>query len=84
MRKFFIQLNFFGISLFLTIASIATWFALFQDATPQGLLQVTLIDNYTDEEWGMMFIGGLACPISAVMIYLVLWKTNFFTKNKQD
>ena len=63
MRKFFIQLNFLG-ALFLTIASIATWFALFQDATPQGLLQVTHIDNYTDEEWGMMFTGGLVSYLS--------------------
>ena len=80
--KFFIQLIFFGIALLLTFIALLSWFALFQDATPQGLLQVTPIDNYTAEEWGMMFIGGLACPILAIMIYFVLWKTNFFTRNK--
>ena len=82
--KFFIQLIFFGIALLLTFLALLSWFALFQDATPQGLLQVTPIDNYTDEEWGYMFIGGLACPILAIMIYFVLWKTNFFTRNNQN
>ena len=84
MRKFFIQLNFFGIALFLTIASIATWFALFQDSTPQGVLQVTPIDNYTDDEWKSVFIGGLVCPILSIMIYFKLWKTKFFSRNKQN
>lgn len=82
--KFYIQLNFFGIALFLTIVSIATWFALFQDATPQELLQVTPIDNYTDYEWIIVFIGGLVCPIISIMIYFMLWKTNFFSRNKQN
>ena len=80
--KFFIQLIFFGIALLLTFLALVSWFALWSDATPQGLLQVTPIDNYTEEEWGMMFIGGLGCPILAIMIYFVLWKTNFFTRNK--
>lgn len=80
--KFFIQLIFFGIALLLTFFTIFTWFALFQDATPQGLFQVTPIDNYTDGEWATVFIGGLASPFLAIIIYFILWKTNFFTRNK--
>ena len=48
--KFFIQLIFFGIALLLTFLALVSWFALWSDATPQGLLQVTPIDNYTEEE----------------------------------
>ena len=81
--KFLIQLIFFGIALLLTFLALMSWFAVFQDATPQGLLRLTPIDNYTEDEWGMVFIFGLGCPILAIMIYFVLWKTNFFTKNKQ-
>ena len=80
--KFFIQLIFFGIALLLTFIGLVTWFAIFQDATPQGLFQVAPIDSYTEEQMDMVFIGGLACPILAIMIYFVLWKTNFFTRNK--
>ena len=81
--KLLVQLFFFGIALLLTFGGIITWFAIVQDATPQGLLQVTPIDNYTEDEWISVAIGGLVCPIISIMIYLLLWKTNFFTRNKQ-
>ena len=82
--KFFIQLIFFGFALLLTFLALVSLFAVFQDATPQGLLQLTPIDNYTEEEWAMVFIFGLGCPILAIMIYFLLWKTNFFSRNKQS
>ena len=82
--KLLVQLFFFGIALLLTFMAIFSWWALIQDATPQGLLQVTPIDNYTDEEWGTVLIGALVCPIISIMIYFMLWKTNFFSRNKQS
>ena len=81
--KLFIQLIFFGLAVLLTLFSAVTWFAIVQDATPQGLLQVTPIDNYTDDEWMTVFWGGIVSPFISIIIFFMLWKTNFFTKNKQ-
>jgi uncharacterized BrkB/YihY/UPF0761 family membrane protein len=82
--KLLVQLFFFGIAVLLTFFAVFTWFALIQDATPQGLLQVTPIDNYTDENWMFVLIGGFVSPFLSVIIFFMLWKTNFFTKNKQN
>ena len=82
--KLFIQLIFFGVALLLTFIGIATWFILWADATPQGLLQVAPIDNYTEEDSMMAAVGGLFFPIISILIYFALWKTNFFSRNKQN
>jgi len=80
--KFFIQLIFFGIALLLTFLFLLFAFALWSDATPQGLAGLTPIDNYSDEDWEQVVVTVIGFPIVAVMIYFVLWKTNFFTRNK--
>ncbi len=80
--KLLFQLIFFIVALVLTFISIFGWIALIHDATPQGLLQVAPIDNYTDEQNVMAFLVGLVCPILSITIFFMLWKTNFFTRNK--
>lgn len=82
--KLIIQLFFFGIALLLTFIGIATWFILWADATPQGLAGLTPIDNYTEEDSMMAAVGALFFPIISILIYFALWKTNFFTRNKQS
>ena len=82
--KLLVQLFFFGIALLLTIVFCLFAFALYSDATPQGLLQATPIDNYSDEDWTNVLIYVVGFPIVAVMIYFMLWKTNFFSRNKQS
>ena len=80
--KLFFQLIFFLVALVLTFFAIFIWFAIIQDATPQGLLQLAPIDRWSDEEWISALVGGFGCPIVAIIIYFMLWKTNFFSRNK--
>ena len=80
--KLFFQLIFFLVALVLTFFAIFIWFAIIQDATPQGLLQLAPIDRWSDGEWISALVGGFGCPIVAIIIYFMLWKTNFFSRNK--
>ena len=82
--KLLVQLFFFGIALLLTLVFFLLAFALYQDAQPQGLLQISGTDNYSDETWQEVVIGLIGCPFIAIMIYFMLWKTNFFSRNKQS
>lgn len=80
--KLLVQLFFFGIALILTFIAILVWFALWTDSTPQGIFGLTPIDNYSEEDMYLVLIGGAVFPIISIMIYFMLWKTNFFTRNK--
>ena len=82
--KLLVQLFFFGIALLLTLVFFLLAFALYSDSQPQGLLQISGTDNYSDETWGEVVIGLIGCPFIAIMIYFMLWKTNFFSRNKQS
>ena len=82
--KLLVQLFFFGIALLLTFLFFLFAFALWSDATPQGLAGLTPIDNYSDEDWEQVIVTVIGFPIGAVMIYFMLWKTNFFSRNKQS
>ena len=80
--KLFFQLIFFIIALLLTFLWFIIVGAFIVDSTPTGLFGVTGISNYTEEEWAIL-IGGLIIPSTiAVVIYFLLWKTNFFSRNK--
>ena len=80
--KLLFQLIFFIVALVLTFFAIFIWFAIMQDATPQGLLQLAPIDRWSDGEWMTALAGGFGCPFIAIIIYFMLWKTNFFSRNK--
>ena len=80
--KFLFQLIFFIVAVLLTFVSAFVVGMLVIDSEPQGLLQLTPMNNYTEEDWTVI-IGTLIFSSSfAVIIYFMLWKTNFFTRNK--
>ncbi len=80
--KFLFQLIFFIVAVVLTFASAIVVGILVVDSTPQGLLQLTPMNNYTDEDWAIL-MGGLIIPSTiAIVIYFLLWKTNFFSRNR--
>lgn len=80
--KFLFQLIFFIVAVLLTFVSIFVVVALIVDSEPQGLLGLSPMNNYTEEDW-MVILGTFIVSSSfAVVIYFMLWKTNFFTRNK--
>tara|TARA_B110001454_G_scaffold39589_1_gene38967 strand:+ start:217 stop:462 length:246 start_codon:yes stop_codon:yes gene_type:complete len=80
--KFLFQLTFFIVAVLLTFVSLIVIGILVVDSTPQGLFQLTGVSNYTDEDWAIT-LGALIIPSTiAVVIYFLLWKTNFFSRNK--
>jgi hypothetical protein len=80
--KFLFQLIFFIVAVVLTFISAIVVGILVVDSTPQGLLQLTPMNNYTEEDWAIL-IGTIVSSSSiAIVIYFLLWKTNFFSRNK--
>ena len=80
--RFLFQLIFFIVAVLLTFVSLIVIGILVVDSTPQGLFQLTGVSNYTDEDWAIT-LGALIIPSTiAVVIYFLLWKTNFFSRNK--
>ena len=74
--KLFFQLIFFILALVLTFFGIFFMWAIIQDAGSGA------IDRWSDEEAVAAFVGGVVCPIIAIVIYFILWKDNFFSRNK--
>ena len=76
--KLFIQLIFFGIALLLTFYAIFIWYAYADASTAEGFFKYA----FTEEEWMKLFLIAVLQFIIAIIIYFGLWKTNFFTRNK--
>tara|TARA_R110002020_G_scaffold332915_2_gene548351 strand:+ start:143 stop:373 length:231 start_codon:yes stop_codon:yes gene_type:complete len=73
--KLLVQLLFFAIALLLTFLGLISWFAVSIDAMSGSLA------NYTQEENMYAAVGLIICPLISIIIYFMLWKTNFFTRN---
>ena len=73
--KLLVQLLFFAIALLLTFLGLISWFAVSIDAMSGSLA------NYTQEESMYAAVGLIICPLISIIIYFMLWKTNFFTRN---
>tara|TARA_B100001173_G_C15617325_1_gene391451 strand:- start:196 stop:435 length:240 start_codon:yes stop_codon:yes gene_type:complete len=76
--KLLVQLLLFAIALLLTIIALLFWFVLIVDGMD------FILANFPEEEllvtWitlGFTFLS----PIISIIIYFMLWKTNFFTRN---
>ena len=80
--KLFFQLIFFIVALLLTFGWLIIVGTLISDLTPQGLLGIPPISRYTEEEFGMVIAGLIIPSTIALVIYFLLWKTNFFSRNK--
>ena len=80
--KFILQLVLFVLALLLTFLWVALLIAFYLDSQPQGLLGVIPLNNYTEDESFMLFAGLVFLPTMFSLAYFLLWKTNFFSKNK--
>ncbi len=57
-------------------------YALYVDSTPSGLLNIKSINFYTEDEMLMMIGAFVVPPTISLCILLLLWKTNFFSRDK--
>ena len=81
------QLLFFFIASLLTFLALFTWLNIFVDTSGTELKTVLWELEKLGlrlDELSFAFIGGLVFPILSILIYFVLWKTNFFSRNKQS
>ena len=81
------QLLFFFIALLLTFLALFTWLYFFVDQSGKRIHNVLWeleILGLRPDGLFSAFIGGLVFPILSIIIYFMLWKTNFFSRNKQS
>ena len=57
-------------------------YTLYVDSTPSGLLNIKGINFYTEDEMLMMIGAFVVPPTISLCILLLLWKTNFFSRDK--
>ena len=80
--KFLFQLIFFIVAVVLTVVSVIVVVIVVLDSRPQGLYQLPAINSYDFDDWATIFSIIAGSSSIAVVIYFILWKTNFFSRNK--
>ena len=57
-------------------------YTLYVDSTPSGLLNIKAVTMYTEDEKLFALIGFIVPPTISLCLFLLLWKTNFFSRDK--
>ena len=57
-------------------------YTLYVDSTPSGLLGIKAVTMYTEDEQLFMLGAFIIPPTISLCIFLLLWKTNFFSRDK--
>ena len=72
----------FIVAVLLFLFWLLVLYALYMDSTPSGLLGIKGISFYTEDEMAMMVSAFIVPPTISLCIFLLLWKTNFFSRDK--
>ena len=57
-------------------------YTLYVDSTPSGLLGIKAVNMYTEDELLFMLGAFIVPPTISLCLFLLLWKTNFFSRDK--